>query len=55
MLNLKNISGQETFMVIICFLPDPKLIRVGERHVMNFKFIEALGYFIRIDSVEPFP
>ena len=55
MKNVADITGQQTFMAIICFLPDPKLVRVGERHVMNFKFIEALGYFIRIDAVEPFP
>ena len=55
MQNLKARSGKETYIAIITFLPDHDLVKIGERHVMNLKFIQSLGYFIRIDSVEPFP
>ena len=55
MQQLKARSGKETYITIITFMPDHDLAKIGERHVMNLKFIESLGYFIRIDSEEPFP
>ena len=52
---LKIRSGKDNYLAIINFLPDPNMTRVGDRHVVNLKFIRSLGYFIRIDSEEPYP
>ena len=55
MLQVREAVGINSFIAIVNHLPDGGLMLASEKHMYNFKYIEKLKAFVRMDEESPRP